>query len=420
MSPNMPAKEIVKTVLVVDDERLFLASLTEGMKDFASDFAIVTASNGRKALDELRQREIHLVVTDLKMPEMDGFQLLTHMMNEFPDIPILVMTAFLTPDIERKVRELDAFELLEKPIDLQMMATKIRDGIQHSSEGHVKGIMLFSFLQLIEIEKKTCSLKVSSAGRKGTLYFSKGALIDAVYSEQTGEAAAKEIVCWEDAEIEIVNSPKKIRKRIEKPLQNLLMDAAKEKDEAALNGGPIDASDWFDEKPVEKPETVFVQTPTPPLNETSPAGAFRAASSTDGDSVSSDRNPQTIKEQIITMANNIEQSLQDLLQIDGAMCCALVDSDSGMALGTAGTGVNLDVAAAGNTEVVRSKQKVMGSLGLKDKIEDILISLGTQYHLIRPLATHSNLFFYLVLNRSKSNLAMARNKLSEIETQVQL
>jgi Response regulator containing CheY-like receiver, AAA-type ATPase, and DNA-binding domains len=169
----MPGKELIKTVLVVDDEKLFLASLTEGMKEFANDFSIVTANNGRKALDELRQRSIHLVVTDLKMPVMDGFQLLLQMMNEFPDIPIIVMTAFCTPEIERKVRELDAFELLEKPIDLQLLATKIRDGIQHSSEGHVKGIMLFSFLQLIEIEKKTCSLKVQSGSKKGTLYFLK-------------------------------------------------------------------------------------------------------------------------------------------------------------------------------------------------------------------------------------------------------
>ncbi len=416
----MPAKELTKTVLIVDDEKLFLASLSEGLKDFAGDFSLVTAANGRKALEELRQREIHLVVTDLKMPVMDGFQLLTHMMNEFPDIPIIVMTAFLTPDIERKVRELDAFELLEKPIDLQMLATKIRDGIQHSSEGHVKGIMLFSFLQLIELEQKTCSLKVVSTGKKGTLYFSKGVLIDAVYAEQTGEAAAKEIVCWEDAEIEIVNSPKKIRKRIEKPLQNLLMDAAKEKDEASLNGDMLDASDWFDEKPVDKPTTDPIQAPSVSGKGSSPAGASVAASSTAGVRNSAGEIQQTIKEHTITMANNIEQSLSDLLAIDGAMCCALVDSDSGMALGTAGTGVNLDVAAAGNTEVVRSKQKVMGSLGLKDKIEDILISLGTQYHLIRPLATHSNLFFYLVLNRSKSNLAMARVKLTEIETQVQL
>jgi hypothetical protein len=248
-------------------------------------------------------------------------------------------------------------------------------------------------------------------------------LIDAVYADKTGEAAAMEIVCWEDAEIEIMNSPKKIRKRIDKPLQNLLMDAAKEKDEAAMGGGGheqlLDSTDWFDEKPVDKPTTDFVQTRPSSMNESPPAGANRAAFSTDGDSVSAEQN-KTQKEQIITMANNIEQSLSDLLQIDGAMCCALVDSDSGMALGTAGTGINLDVAAAGNTEVVRSKNKVMGSLGLKDRIEDILISLGTQYHLIRPLATHSNLFFYLVLNRSKSNLAMARNKLTEIEGNVQL
>ncbi|MDM7922068.1 MAG: hypothetical protein QUS14_07180 [Pyrinomonadaceae bacterium] len=120
------------------------------------------------------------------------------------------------------------------------------------------------------------------------------------------------------------------------------------------------------------------------------------------------------------MANNIQESLNQLLNLDGAMAAALVDSDSGMALGTAGTGVNLDVAAAGNTEVIKSKTKVMNSLGLKDKIEDILISLGNQYHLIRPLSQHSNLFFYVVLGREKSNLAMSRFKLSEIENQVQL
>lgn len=419
----MASKNQVKTVLIVDDEKLFLASLTEGMKEFADDFSIVTAVNGRKALDELRQRDIHLVVTDLKMPVMDGFQLLLHMINEFPDIPIIVMTAFCTPEIERRVKDLDAFDLLEKPIDLQVLASKIRDGIQHNTEGHVKGIMLFSFLQLIEIEKKTCSLKVSSVGRKGTLYFSKGILIDAVYGEQTGERAAKDIICWDDAEIEIVNSPKKARKRIDKPLQNLLMDAAKEKDEAQNSGidpdDLFDSSEWFDESHSEKPTTDFVQKQPSQKNESPPAGDSHAASIA-GDAVSAANNQKPIKEHIITMANNIEQSLTDLLNIDGAMCAALVDSDSGMALGTAGTGVNLEVAAAGNTEVVRSKHKVMSSLGLKDRIEDILISLGQQYHLIRPLNSHSNLFFYLVLNRQKSNLAMARVKLTEVEGNVQL
>ena len=116
----------------------------------------------------------------------------------------------------------------------------------------------------------------------------------------------------------------------------------------------------------------------------------------------------------------MKQCLDEALQIDGAIGAALVDWKSGMALGTAGTGINLDVAAAGNTEVVRAKQKVMAALGLKDGIEDILITLGTQYHLIRLLASRPGLFLYLAVHRDKANLALTRHKLAEIETKVQL
>ena len=111
----------------------------------------------------------------------------------------------------------------------------------------------------------------------------------------------------------------------------------------------------------------------------------------------------------------INQGMQELLTCDGAVCAALVDSSSGMILGQSGTGVDMEVAAAGNTEVVRAKLQTMRALGLSDVIEDILITLGKQYHILRPMARNEGLFIYLVLDKSKSNLALARRKVQEVE-----
>ena len=116
----------------------------------------------------------------------------------------------------------------------------------------------------------------------------------------------------------------------------------------------------------------------------------------------------------------VTDSLKELLKADGAMCAALVDANSGMMLGSAGTGLDLELAAAGNTEVVRAKMKTMKSLGLNDSIEDILITLGKQYHIIRPMSEKPGVFAYLVLDKQKANLALARLKTAEVESQLAL
>ena len=111
----------------------------------------------------------------------------------------------------------------------------------------------------------------------------------------------------------------------------------------------------------------------------------------------------------------LNESLNQLQSVEGALCAAIVDSGSGMLLGSIGTGVDMELAAAGNTEVVRAKNKTLQALGLQDTIDDILITLGKQYHIIRPLATKEGIFIYMVLDKSRANLALARRKVQDVE-----
>ncbi len=122
---------------------------------------------------------------------------------------------------------------------------------------------------------------------------------------------------------------------------------------------------------------------------------------------------------------NVETSLKETMaSIEGSVAAALVDYTSGMALGTIGGGKDFDVnvAAAGNTDVIRAKVRTMEMLGLKDDIEDVLITLGGQYHLIRLIKGRGSdgLFLYLVLDKGNANLAMARHQLKRIEAELQL
>ena len=121
--------------------------------------------------------------------------------------------------------------------------------------------------------------------------------------------------------------------------------------------------------------------------------------------------------------SNVAESLQAISEnIDGFIGAALVDFDGGLTLGTigGGDGLDLDVAGAGNLEVVRAQNRVMKQLGLDDEIEDIVITLGQQYHLIRMLKAHSTVFLYLALDRQGGNLGLARHQLRRIESSLEI
>lgn len=122
--------------------------------------------------------------------------------------------------------------------------------------------------------------------------------------------------------------------------------------------------------------------------------------------------------------SDMDVALKELMLIDGAIGAAVVDYDSGMPLGTLGASkfLDLQIAAAGNTEVVRAEMRTIQQLGLNQQIEDLIITLSNQYHVIRPMTGHNSrgLFLYLALDRGRANLALARHRIKGIEGELQV
>jgi hypothetical protein len=160
------------------------------------------------------------------------------MSAHFPSIPAIVMSAFGTQEIKERLRTMGTIGFLEKPIDFRDLINAINNALDPEKKGgSVKGISIASFLQLIEIEEKTCLLEIKGeqASMNGIFYFHKGMLYDAVCGNLRGEEAAIEVIAWENAEIRFKEIPKKkISRRIETELMSLIMEAMRRKDELSI------------------------------------------------------------------------------------------------------------------------------------------------------------------------------------------
>ena len=220
--------------LLVDDDEVFRLSISEGLSHLLPGSEIVTAADGMEAMDILKAATIDMVITDIKMPGVDGFDLMAFLSREFPTIPVIVITAYGTPEIETRMKKYSTFQYMEKPLDLDLMVKKIKDGLDAVSDGYLTGIALPSFLQLVALEGKTCTVKIKSKDLKGVLYFLGGTLLDAEAGIKTGTLAALEILSWDHVEISIDNKCEKKKKNIEHSLDFLVLESYRQKDEEGM------------------------------------------------------------------------------------------------------------------------------------------------------------------------------------------
>ncbi len=236
---------MTQNVLIVDDDHIWLRLIKNKFENYSGTFTTLTALDGEQAVDNLKHNMVSLVVTDMQMPKMDGLALLAHLSENYPDIPVIIMTAYSTPTSKKAVLGQGAAAYIEKPFVVEDLATKIIKTLQKETEGGtLQTVPLDMFIQLIEMEQKTCTIRVvnKATGKKGILFFLKGDLMDARINNRQGNKAAYEIFAWDSVTLSIQDECAIQEKKIKGELQAILFEAMRMKDEAA--GEPED----FDEK----------------------------------------------------------------------------------------------------------------------------------------------------------------------------
>jgi CheY-like chemotaxis protein len=359
-----------KTVLVVDDEPSVLFALSEGLSDRRRGVRVVTAANGIEAVAVLEAEPVDIVLTDLRMPDMDGFELLTFLRRNHPSVPVILMTALGSAETSARLGTAGSFECLAKPFHLPDLKRKIAEMLTQRVKGRVENISLASFLQLLEMERKTCTLSVRShdpeAVHEGKLFFRAGRLVGAATGGLEGREAALEIVTWDHADIEITDVCPPVDPEIEVALSFLLMEGMRLKDERE-RGKESDPTGEMDI------DAALAEAPARPQSE--------------------------------ELSRLLSEGMRGGKGMKGVEAILLVEPD-GTVAAVAGEDPG-DAMAAATARFLRD-------LGAGAPLQEVLATTGNHYWLARPVGPGGH-FLLLVLDRHRANLARTQLDLVAIE-----
>ncbi len=237
-------------ILIAEDDPGFSKLLENVFEEYRSKLTVVCANNGEEAIAALEQMTVSVLITDLQMPKVDGLELLAYVNANHPDLPCIVMTAFvqdrntfkgyvraLQPDI-KDLLTTDTFHFFSKPFKLDILVDTVFQILEYKTlGGSVHGISVASFVQMVEMDQKTCHVEVQAPdGPKGALYFKNGTLYDAEYRGLKGEEAAIRIIATDNFSIDIKksHSDKITGRKIKTEAIGLIMEAMRRKDEAEV------------------------------------------------------------------------------------------------------------------------------------------------------------------------------------------
>jgi CheY-like chemotaxis protein len=222
-----------RTVLLVEDDAATLRFYQAGLRGLQG-FRLLAASDGAEALVLLQGQRVDVVVTDLRMPVLDGYSLIAILGEKYPSLPVIVLTSVAEPGSLDRAARLGAMRVMAKPVRISALMEEIKTLASVPPEGLVRGLPLSGLLQLLNWERKSATLTVLAGPEVGYLYVKDGELVHAAYDREEGLDAAYRILGWEVGRVEFVNACR-VSPTLDLPLPELLLNAAMQRDLAMVS-----------------------------------------------------------------------------------------------------------------------------------------------------------------------------------------
>ncbi|HWB73610.1 MAG TPA: response regulator [Nannocystaceae bacterium] len=343
-------------ILIVDDDPGQLRMLAHLIAVRGRDLSVVTANTGTQAIQTLLSSQVDLVLTDLQMPGMSGFELLTWLVSNRPQIPIFTMTAYPDAESVDRLDELGTIECFTKPLDITAVLQRLSLALAEGVGGHVRNIGMPAFLQLVEMEKKTCVLTIESNGKNGVLHFDDGVLVDARTGTMRGDEAALAIAGWPSPAITI-RTARGVRSRtVSQPLGFILMESMRRQDEA--------------QRAVRR-------------NPARPRDSFPLAAPAESDAI------------------------------------AIVDTRDAHVEKMAGVCSELDARAQLAATIYRAEVAAVADLSLEDDVDEIVLTTDRAWTIVRRVPGMPDTLVMVVFDPGKSTLVMVRLGLDDVARRLQ-
>ncbi len=223
--------------LIVDDEQYLLDIYREFLSGLPSAPEVQTANSGARAIALLESEPFSLMLTDLNMPRMDGFQLLTIVRRKFPTLKTAVMTGVMDEQYRMRAYAMGVDLYLGKPIsktEIDLFVASVESLVDSVEKGGFRGVQNKSLIDLVQMEcisGSSCKLKITNGEVEGRLWINEGEVIDAEVQDLKGEEAFNHMMCWRSGGFAIRPPDPNRDRTIHTTIEGLLLDSAQANDE---------------------------------------------------------------------------------------------------------------------------------------------------------------------------------------------